>query len=242
MLRVTVTYLDNSGFVLKWENRCLIFDYYNLTPREGTLSDGVVRPEDMKKKRTTVFVSHSHYDHYHPGIFDLEKEIPDIRYVLSDDIRKQSSENKLLVAPGQDYRWDDMFIHTLRSTDLGVAFLIKIDGMTIYHAGDLNWWHWIGEPEENNRKMAEHYLHEIDSLPKNEIDLAFVPTDPRQEHNYLLGLQAFMERVSSRYVIPMHFGGRTEVFQWMRRDPRTEGYRTRILELSKRGQSIGLNL
>ncbi len=241
-MHVTITYLDNSGFTVEWGNRCLIFDYYNLTPREGTLSDGVVRPEDIKKKHTTVFVSHSHYDHYHPGIFDLEKEIPDIGYVLSDDIHKQPSGNRLLVAPGQDYQWRGMTIHTLRSTDLGVAFLINVDGMTIYHAGDLNWWHWIGEPDEDNRRMGENFLHEIGSLPQKEIDLAFIPTDPRQEQNYLLGLQAFMERVSARYIVPMHFGPRTEVFQWLRQDPRTKEYRARIIELSKRGQCVQLSL
>ena len=165
-----------------------------------------------------------------------------IRYVLSDDIRQRPTENRLLVAPGREYQWDGMSIRTLRSTDLGVAYLIQVDGMTIYHAGDLNWWHWIGEPEEDNRRMAENYLREIGRLPKGAIDLAFVPADPRQEHNYLLGLQAFMEKASARYVIPMHFGARTEVFQWLREDPRTEGYRSRIVELSRRGQCVQLDL
>ena len=148
----------------------------------------------------------------------------------------------MLVAPGQDYQWRGMTIHTLRSTDLGVAFLINVDGMTIYHAGDLNWWHWIGEPDEDNRRMEKNFLQEIGSLPQKEIDLAFIPTDPRQEQNYLLGLQAFMERVSARYIVPMHFGPRTEVFQWLRQDPRTKEYRARIIELSKRGQCAQLSL
>lgn len=241
-MNVTVTYLDNSGFAVEWADRCLLFDYYNPSPRGGSFSDGVVRTEDIKEKHTTVFVSHSHYDHYNREIFDLEKAVPQIRYVLSDDIRQRPTENRLLVAPGREYQWDGMSIRTLRSTDLGVAYLIQVDGMTIYHAGDLNWWHWIGEPEEDNRRMAENYLREIGRLPKSAIDLAFVPADPRQEHNYLLGLQAFMEKASARYVIPMHFGARTEVFQWLREDPRTEGYRSRIVELSRRGQRVQLDL
>ena len=90
-MHVTITYLDNSGFTVEWGDQCLIFDYYNLTPREGTLSDGVVRPADIKKKHTTFFVSHSHYDHYHPGIFDLEKEIDGVyptEHITREEVEK----------------------------------------------------------------------------------------------------------------------------------------------------------
>lgn len=31
------------------------------------------------------------------------------------------------------------------STDEGVAFLVTAEGRTVFHAGDLNWWHWEGE-------------------------------------------------------------------------------------------------
>ena len=42
---------------------------------------------------------------------------------------------------------DNMKIKTLESSDIGVAFLIEIEGKVIYHAGDLNWWHWDGDTE-----------------------------------------------------------------------------------------------
>lgn len=239
---VKITYLDNSGFAVETGERCLLFDYYNPDPRGGSFADGVVNPAEIREKRTTVFVSHSHYDHYHKGIFGLRKEIPRIGYVLSDDIRAQPGEDVLLAAPGQEYRFDGLSVRTLRSTDLGVAFLIQAGGLTLYHGGDLNWWHWIGEPEEDNRLMAERYLGEIESLRGVNIDVAFLPMDPRQEHNYLLGLNAFMETVPVRYAVPMHFGRRTEVFSWLRQDPRADGYRSRIVSLAQRGESVLLSV
>ena len=45
-------------------------------------------------------------------------------------------------------------IRTLRSTDEGVAFVVHYAGKTIYHAGDLNWWHWEGEPDEKKYRDA----------------------------------------------------------------------------------------
>mgnify|MGYP000382206809 FL=1 len=49
-------------------------------------------------------------------------------------------------------------IQTLKSTDAGVAFLVECEGRTIYHAGDLNWWHWEGEPDAYNEHMKMAYL------------------------------------------------------------------------------------
>ena len=46
-------------------------------------------------------------------------------------------------------------IQTLPSTDEGIAFLISYQGHVIYHAGDLNWWHWEGRPEEYDGKLKD---------------------------------------------------------------------------------------
>ena len=48
-------------------------------------------------------------------------------------------------------------VETLKSNDEGVAFLVTAEGRTIYHAGDLNWWYWNGEPEDDNEFMVRFY-------------------------------------------------------------------------------------
>ena len=75
-------------------------------------------------------------------------------------------------------------IETLRSNDMGVAFLVKVEGKTIYHAGDLNWWHWNGEPEEDNEYYKKTFQDEMKYLEGKKIDLAFMLLDPRQEDKY----------------------------------------------------------
>ena len=45
----------------------------------------------------------------------------------------------------------------LKSTDEGVAFLVEVNGVVIYHAGDLNWWHWDEEPKSWNNDMAARF-------------------------------------------------------------------------------------
>ena len=78
--------------------------------------------------------------------------------------------------------------------------------MTIYHAGDLHWWHWEGESEQDNIYQKQTYLQEICSI-KEPVDLACVVVDIRQEKNYLLGLNAFLRHVPTKYILPIHYFG-----------------------------------
>ena len=67
--------------------------------------------------------------------------------------------------PHQKLTVDDLEIETLASNDQGVAFVVKVAGKrTVFHAGDLNWWHWNGESEEFNNDIADSYRQEIDLL------------------------------------------------------------------------------
>lgn len=48
-------------------------------------------------------------------------------------------------------------VEALPSTDEGVAFLVTAEGRTVFHAGDLNWWHWEGEDPVWNRNMEADF-------------------------------------------------------------------------------------
>ncbi|HEX2985487.1 MAG TPA: MBL fold metallo-hydrolase [Caproiciproducens sp.] len=202
----------------------------------GGLDKGVIDPNEIKDRRVVVFSSHKHEDHFNPVIFKWRKEIPDIRYVLSDDIR--TTVNALMVHPNREYDLGDLQIRTLKSTDAGCAFLLHSGGLCIYHAGDLNLWNWEGEPRGYNNTMAKNYKERIDTLKGEPIDIAFVPVDPRLEKNCLLGLDYFMRSVGANLVFPMHFGNDRSVFDILKTSPVTEPYRDKIAFFSQRGENI----
>lgn len=235
MKPVSIWYLYNSGFAVKTERHFLIFDYFLDSPRSGGLNGGVIDPAELQDSNTVVFVSHSHPDHFNRNIFQWRKQIPSIRYILSDDI--STSEECLRVSAGRSYNLGDMEIRTLASTDLGVAFLVQVDGLCIYHAGDLNWWHWNDEPEEANRLMAQSFQEQIDKLEGIPIDIAFIPVDPRQEENALLGLRYFTQHADAKMLVPMHFGSQLSIFDRIFSDPQTLPCRNRIVRLSQRGET-----
>ena len=108
-------------------------------------------------------------------------------------------------SPASEYP-SKISVSTLRSTDLGVAYLIcEEGGARIYHAGDLNWWHWEGKAKSWNRNMEVNYKREIEKIRGWHIDAAFVPLDPRLDEAYWYGLHWFAEQVPARHIFPMHF-------------------------------------
>lgn len=234
-----VWYLFHSGFAVETARHFLIFDYYRDRP-EGearSLSAGVVEPAEIADRDVVVFVSHRHSDHYNPVIFGWREKIAKIRYVLPPDVRPpQDVPGVLATRAGQRYDAGDFTVRTLLSTDEGVAYAVEIDGLRIFHAGDLNWWHWEGEPDEDNRKMGEAFRREIDRVAGERFDLAFFPLDPRLEAQYAWGFDYFMRRTRTATVFPMHMQGEYGVCARLLADPVSLPYRERVRAIARRGQ------
>ena len=99
-------------------------------------------------------------------------------------------------------------IETLTSTDEGVAFLVTLpDGRTVFHAGDLNWWHWEGEDKGWNRNMEANFKRYTQPLQGRRIDLAMLPLDPRLGEAGFWGPAYFLEKADIRRFLPMHQWG-----------------------------------
>ncbi len=223
-----ITYLKHSGYVVEEAGRALVFDYY-----EGEL------PDSLKRAKVYVFASHRHYDHFNPLIFDWQSQYPDIHYILSDDIEVKGPEGRCtVIGPCQEAVLDGMKLRTLRSTDEGVAFLVQAGVRRIYHAGDLNWWHWEEETKVYNEMMRRRFLHEMEKLEGEILDVAFLPLDPRQEGQYAWGFDYFMRHTRTGCAFPMHFWEEYDVYDRLTADSVSEPYRDRVMKVSKPQQSF----
>ena len=227
---MVVTYIEHSGFSVELPECTLLFDYYL-----GKL------PEFPKQHPLIVFASHVHGDHFQKKIFQLREQYQEVYFVLSDDIPKKydapdviwvSSDVKVTVAGCE--------ITCLKSTDEGVAFLVKCGEKTVYHAGDLNWWHWEEESATYNDEMKQNYQREVDKLEGRKIDAAFVPVDPRLEDAYFWGIDYFMRKTDTKVVFPMHFWGKYETIDCLIRQKETEDYRDRIAEIDWKGERFSI--
>jgi len=228
-----VWYLCQSGFAVQTDRHFLIFDYWRDKPKGGGLDSGVIDPMALRDQDVVVFVSHRHGDHYNRKILQWKQDIPKLRIILSDDIRPV--EDAMMIGPGSTLEQPDLTVHTLASNDEGVAFIVDVDDMRIYHAGDLNWWHWEGEPDDYNEGMANSYKSQIEKLVGKPVDLAFVPVDPRLKKQYAWGIDYLMRTVEVRHVVPMHFASVSSIVKRLLEDDISSSYRDRIISLVNRG-------
>lgn len=184
-----------------------------------------------------MFISHEHPDHMDPVVFDWRKDHP-ITYIVSGDMPIGIRGKR--INPGEEMRLTSrVSVKAFDSTDLGVAFLVDVCGLKVFHAGDLNFWHWreestlkeIDEAEEAFRTAVEPITHEA-------IDVAFFPVDPRQGRLFEAGANYFILSVKPRLLIPMHFWGRAEIAAQFARQSRC--HETEVVAMTRYGEQIRL--
>jgi L-ascorbate metabolism protein UlaG (beta-lactamase superfamily) len=195
-----VWYLCHSGWAVKTANHFLIFDYFipPSNPDRPSLANGRIDPSQIKDQKVVVFSSHEHSDHYDTTVFGWRDVIPDITYVLGH--QPEVSTEYLYTAPRTEHTVGDVKIRTINSTDAGVGFLVEVDGLVIFHAGD----HSNGEVG-----LQAAYTDEIDYLPSlNEpIDLAFLPISGCSlgtPESVREGVIYALEKLTPRVFFPQH--------------------------------------
>ena len=233
-----LVYLYHSGFALLGEAFTIIFDYYE---DSKTAVSGVLHDELLQRPgKFYVLASHSHYDHFNQDILTWRERRKDIIYLFSKDICQQGLAtlmDAVYLEKGGLYRDELLAIRAFGSTDEGVSFLVEIGGYKIFHAGDLNNWHWMEESDEAEwRGYENHFLCELDDIYRYApvIDLVMFPVDPRLGREYMRGPRQFVEKIKTAIFVPMHFDeayAQAEAFL-----PVAESLGMRMVVLAKRGQ------
>lgn len=234
---LNITYYHHSGFSAALDDVLLIFDYW--LGENGELPEKKrITPAFLSSfKEIYVFISHEHQDHLDPVVFEWRKDFP-VTYLVSYDMpvgtrgKRVSPGDELILSPRVKVKAFD-------STDLGVSFLVDLQGIKIFHAGDLNFWHWREESTVKEIEEAdEAFRRAVDPIMKETIDLAFFPVDPRQGRLFDAGANYFILSVKPRVLIPMHFWGRAEIAVEFARRSRCR--QTEIIAMTRFGEQIRL--
>lgn len=175
-----IWYLGHCGYAVRTSDHLLIFDCQEVydgrqrkvLPPLRSLADGWINPEEIKGLKVRVFVSHSHEDHFDPVILTWKKVIPDIAYYFGWKADDDPSYN-YLIGPRAELVSGGLSIATNNSHHSGVpkvAWLVKVDGLVIYHNGDCL-------PDNPGPE------HDFLKTKSGRIDLAFVfpVTEPGQK-------------------------------------------------------------
>ncbi|MFP4015900.1 MAG: MBL fold metallo-hydrolase [Halanaerobiales bacterium] len=241
-----IYHLYHSGVAVDYQDSLFIFDYYkdragktaSFTDTNPGLNNGVVRKSDLRKyQKVYVFASHRHSDHFNPVIFDWQDYNSNIKYILSDDIDAEKKDNRFFMKKNDTLNIDNnIVVDAYGSTDQGISFLLKLADKTVFHAGDLNWWHWSSFSDEQLKQEEKDYKKEVDKLKDKKINVAFIPVDPRlKDSNYLAG-KYFLEVIKPDLFIPIHFADQYKITEEFA--AKFTGYSGAIAVIKNRGEEI----
>lgn len=236
---MTVTFIAHSAFLVEWDRFYTLFDYVYHEDYTAPL------PPLDPAKPLLVFASHAHEDHFDGRVFGLLEQYPLTQFYLSHDIRMAERYRKRMGISDEAFArctrlradevlltsagGEELSIRTVRSTDIGCAYLLCSEGKLVYHAGDLNWWHWESEGTAYCGTMAANYRRAMERLRDavrdeaadagltEELTAAMVPLDPRLgEAAEGMGIEGLMKYVPTRTVFPMHLWKKYETIDRFR--------------------------
>ena len=230
-----ITFLQHSAFLVETASQNLLFDWTGESPL----------PDFDRSKPLYVFASHHHGDHYTPRIFSLGMD--NVTYILASCIRLSAKRKAGLgiddsrirrLTAGVTVQIDDLTVRTVRSNDAGVAFLVGTPDGTLFHAGDLNDWNWIGEDPTWLEKIHGIWRKSLKQLRGERVDAAFLPLDGRLEENFWLGLHGFLQVMDCQRVFPMHCWGDFSVIPRLKAMPESKEYRKKVVDITEDGQTF----
>lgn len=230
--KYTIQYLGHSAFVVDIEDYYLFFDYVGTTRfLNYKVEEKEINFDDYQDKKVLMFNSHNHFDHYNKKIHKKAHEYKNITTILGDI--SSNLNNTISIKPREEKRIDDIIIHTGDSTDMGVCYLIDINGFKIYYGGDNADWGY----GDNSL-----YYKEIDYLSNihSDIDLAFIPVcnfDGERPKNITEGAIYSIKKFNLKLVIPMHAAGREYLYKEFEEDLLKSDCNNKIICMEELGQN-----
>ena len=237
-----IHYLCHCGWAVRTSGHLLIFDYWEecrtsaLPPKEErTLANGYIDPSEIAGLKVVVFSSHGHRDHYDPAILEWESSIDDINYIFG---WKEGSNPKhhYVDRPRKTFELDGLKVYTINHESDGIpesAFLVEVDGLTIYHSGDHTNW---------RDELSPYFVDNIEYLAgkTDGVDFAFLSTfgNSSKPERIAEGDLLTIDLLQLKAFFPQHDGGREHLLEGYAADAAAKGAKTQIVCVEKRGDAF----
>lgn len=201
-------FIHHSSYLYVSASSMLLFDYYGTSSIQDLIAQ-------YPEKHLYIFSTHSHGDHYSKDVHTLFREHPaGVSYIFHEEVRhavpQKYQDEVTYIDTGEEKSRDSLKVKAYGSTDLGGSFYIEDETFRIFHAGDLNNWHWNEEASLEYIQIYEEQWHkELAVLQRDglSLDLLMFPTDLRLGKDYLKGLKELMAVVPCKNLAPMHLNG-----------------------------------
>ncbi len=229
-MRVTVRFLGHSGFTVSEGQRLLVFD---------TAMGRDPRREVLRAVQPTVFVSHAHRDHFDPRIYAWRRLHPAIRYVLSNEVPGPEEARRL--APGDLWEHQGLRVRAVPSTEKEWP-LSRIRRHPIFHAGDLNDWHWRSSPPPPRLPPPTKPLRYFGNPQRRGFRHRLLSGGSPHGRRIRRRARAFCRALRPAHFFPMHFSRRFDVPADFRRWALDACPSVNVHDILREGQTFVLEL
>jgi L-ascorbate metabolism protein UlaG (beta-lactamase superfamily) len=217
-----IWWLGQSGFLIKWQNKTLLFDPYlsdSLTHKYALtakphvrMSEQVINPNFLPKI-DIITSSHNHTDHLDAEtLTPILKHNRDIKFIIPRANRAFVAE-RLMIDPEFPIGMNDSEVvnyhgfkiiglpaahNTIERNTLGeclyMGFIVQFGGYAVYHSGDTLWY-------EGLENLLKPFV----------LDIAFLPINGNKPERKVAGNLNFDEaamlgkQIDCKLVIPHHY-------------------------------------
>lgn len=241
-----ITYVYHSCCAIEFKKFTILIDYYKDAIKEGEEIGWVEKNLLQNDKPLYVLCTHSHADHFNEEVLKWGAQKDNITYIFSKEVVDTIKDNPLLkdekityLDKFEEYKDKNIKVQAFGSTDEGGSFYIEHKRKKIFHAGDLNNWHWNEEvPFEEALAFENHYICELELLSEQvkEVDVAMFPIDPRLGKDFMRGGEQFVNKIKTKHILPLHFGDNYDLIQQF--EPIASKAKTEFLKVEHTAQSF----
>lgn len=165
-----IWYLDSNAWAVRTEGELLIFDYtdWGPMPRTPGMVNGRIQGSELVGLSVTVFATSPRA--WQESLLELRGEVEDVRFVLGFDGFEPGDATWITVMEGEGaLEVGDLEVTAVKSEHGGTAFLVRADGLTVFHSG---------LPDRYQPGGAAAWSRGLLQMKNGapEIDLAFIPT------------------------------------------------------------------
>jgi L-ascorbate metabolism protein UlaG (beta-lactamase superfamily) len=228
-----ITYLHHSGWAVKTLSHFLIFDYIEqgAKPVNAGLANGWIDLDELQDQNILVFISHAHGDHFDRSILAWENQHDQISFIFGWDA-EEGAQHIRAQQPRAHWKLGNVEILTVNHDFDGIpeaAFLVKLDGLVIYHSGD----HGSTGPVIN-----PVFKDNIDYLAQQtqSTDFAFISqfgSRSREEVN--IGDLYTINTLRPTITFPMHRGGGEDSYKKFAIEAQQKEAKTQVIGAEARG-------
>ena len=166
----------------------------------------------LEGRKVLALFSHGHRDHYGRGLVKATEDAESLTVVASHDtvrsekgFLREVSDVLVVARPHETYSLEKAEVRTFENTDMGVAYVVKLGGLSVYHSGDLARWVWPDLPHRLREAVDRLFRKEVEYVTSEGEDVVIVVAEPRLPG--WGGVDYFIEKVSPAYLVPAHLRG-----------------------------------